>query len=229
MMRYRRNRATTMEPNGASGQTLLQQQQAVQGGQGQNPQAFNKMWTGEMNNNNGANLAPNGANWAVYQNNNKMPQQQQQLQQQQSQHPSLRKSGTASSAGTNGVPVAGWPQQGYANDRPKSAGISSTASGANNNNGLIASLTGAGRPSSSNNTMSATNWNNPNNGNANPNAVGINTANTNTLSYGSLKNRFLTGATKPVSNVPTNLNNNNNGGAVSAGSSKSSKLFTLAR
>jgi len=244
MMRYRRNNSRT--------NTNEQQQQSQQASSSQlfnNNNSNNKNWTHDGQGsaamaaqNNTTSASP----WALYQN---QQQQQQQgngsnsnanmaakISAQQQQHPALRKSGTASSQGT----ASNWPQQGFSNDRPKSAGISSTASGAPTGGGLIASLTGAGRPSSSTPVMTSNNnWNTNNNNNnaAVNNAAALNTsANTNTLSYGSLKNRFLSGATKNNASSSGNNNgvgvigsNTNNVAPVSSTSTKSSKLFTLSR
>ena len=95
-----------------------------------------------------------------------------------------------------GQPTAGWSAPFNANDRPKSAGISSTATGGNS--GLIASLTGAGRPSSSTQPVSNSNWNATGGNGPQNNTTNNNNTNStgNTLSYGNLKNRFLSGASK---------------------------------
>eukprot|EP01036_Dinobryon_divergens_P026569 gene26569-35237_t len=109
--------------------------------------------------------------WAMYQNsalaggaagakgnaNNQMLQQVQQQQQLQQQQQILRKTGAAPPVQTSQA-AGGW------NDRPKSAGLNSVNNAgfhsANGTGGLIASLTGAGRPSSSTQAMSGSNWNN---------------------------------------------------------------------
>ena len=111
---------------------------------------------------------------------------------------------------------AGWPA--YSGDRPKSAnftgssGAGSGGGGGVGNAGLMASLTGGGRPSSSQQVMgSNTNWGaqqqqqqqqtmlqqqqlQQQQAAAAAQAGGL--SNANTLSYGSLKNRFLSGASK---------------------------------
>lgn len=130
-------------------------------------------------------------------------------------------------------------------DRPKSAnftGGTSNSGGA----GLMTSLTGAGRPSSSAQALgSNTNWSAQQQqqqqqaltaGGGGSNGGGISGTNGNTMSYGSLKNRFLSGATKNNAGAATTTtsgtnhataanSNANNAGATG----KSAKLFSLAR
>ena len=107
----------------------------------------------------------------------------------------------------------GWPA--YASDRPKSANFSGNAGG--NGTGLMASLTGGGRPSSSQQpAMGGTNWSAQQQMQMQATGGG----NSNALSYGSLKNRFLSGPTK--SGAPSSGNSGN-------GAKTSSKLFSLAR
>ena len=146
--------------------------------------------------------------------------------------PQVSSGGSGSNMGNS----AGWPA--YASDRPKSANFTggNTSSGAGSA-GLMASLTGAGRPSSSQQATGGTNWAAQQQQQqqmqqqgqmAGGGAGGAGAANGNTLSYGSLKNRFLSGASK---------NNNGAGTATSSGANPSnngakpapSKLFSLAR
>mmetsp|Transcript_24778 Transcript_24778/g.34044 ORF Transcript_24778/g.34044 Transcript_24778/m.34044 type:complete len:748 (+) Transcript_24778:221-2464(+) len=239
MMRYRRNRASTMEA------PQVQQVQSFNtnwGGQGQPPNmpASNGM---PANTAGGA----NNASWAMYQNsatgavgsgakNSGNNQMLQQVQQQQQQHQILRKAGGAPPVSASAAQVGGWS----ANDRPKSAGLNSVnntagmASSGAGSGGLIASLTGAGRPSSSTQPMSGSsnNWNSAGQSNlpANPNLTSnIGSSNTNTLTYGSLKNRFLSGsASKTNAAVGGTAAGGAMGAAGSSTSKSSSKLFSLA-
>jgi hypothetical protein len=126
----------------------------------------------------------------------------------------------------------GWPA--YASDRPKSANFTGSNAGSNGS-GLMASLTGGGRPSSSQQpAMAGTNWAVQQQQQQQQQQMqaggGIGAANANTLSYGSLKNRFLSGTTpapKPGAMAPAPapaaapMNGN--------GAKPSSKLFSLAR
>lgn len=136
-------------------------------------------------------------------------------------------------SGSNMGHSAGWPA--YASDRPKSANFSggNGSSGGAGSAGLMASLTGAGRPSSSQQAVGGgTNWaaQQQQQQMMQQHAMsggGAGAGNANTLSYGSLKNRFLSGASK---------NNNGAGTATSSGTNPSngakpaaSKLFSLAR
>lgn len=126
----------------------------------------------------------------------------------------------------------GWPA--YASDRPKSANFTGSNAGSSGGSGLMASLTGGGRPSSSQQpAMAGTNWaaqQQQQQQQMQAGGAGIGAANANTLSYGSLKNRFLSGTTaaKPGAMAPApapaaaqNMNGN--------GAKPSSKLFSLAR
>ncbi len=142
----------------------------------------------------------------------------------------------------------GWPGFGGAdpnaagaNSRPKSAGITGTTG---NGGGLMSSLTGAGRPSSSTqlNGGGANNWG-PVGGAAPQQAQQQGMAgaqsNANTLSYGSLKNRFLSGSSgatsakvngaAPTSSAAPMGSAAGSSGAAGANKSSSSKLFSLAR
>lgn len=112
--------------------------------------------------------------------------------------------------------------------RPKSAGITGTTG----NGGLMSSLTGAGRPSSSTQMNNSNGWSAQQQGipQQQQQMAGAQ-SNSNTLSYGSLKNRFLSGSSgsgkatgvQQSSAVPSN------GVSNGAGKSSSSKLFSLAR
>lgn len=122
--------------------------------------------------------------------------------------------------------------------RPKSANFNAGQPTATSNS-LMASLTGAGRPSSSvqpSQVPLSSNWSSQQQQQQSQSGqqqqqLSINN-NSNTLSYGSLKNRFLSG-TGGKSNMPSSSSNNNVGGAsaaaAGAGSKSSSKLFSLAR
>lgn len=136
----------------------------------------------------------------------------------------------------------GWP--GFSsgldanNSRPKSAGITGTSGG-----GLMSSLTGAGRPSSSTQQQQMSNGAGVSSGNWGPvsgvtpqqqqqmqqQQQGMAAQNSNTLSYGSLKNRFLSGSSGSakatgVAPVSSSAAPNN-----SASNANKSKLFSLAR
>lgn len=123
------------------------------------------------------------------------------------------------------------------NSRPKSAGITGTTGG-----GLMSSLTGVGRPSSGVNggggVPQSSGWG----------AMGggvpqqqlpqqqqqMAAQSANTLSYGSLKNRFLSGSTgsgKAAGVAPVSSNPAPNNGAAASGANPAnkSKLFSLAR
>jgi len=228
MMRYRRNRASTLEPaTGGAPMGQPQQQQPVYSGQ---PYAQ----TPQVQGTNLSNTNPNSG-WATYQAGAKpvavgsLPQQQMPIQ-----SSTLRKAGTPSTMQTTQQGM-GWPgfSSGVdANSRPKSAGITGTTGG-----GLMSSLTGAGRPSSStqmnNGGVPNSQW-----GGAVPQPQqiqqqqqqGMAVQSANTLSYGSLKNRFLSGSTgsakatgvAPVTAAPTN-------NVPVSNPANKSKLFSLAR
>lgn len=229
MMRYRRNRASTIET--PQGQQV--------NSQGSGILASNQ---NSIPSNGAGGVAANNAQWAMYQNsamagvaagakgnaNNQMLQQVQQQQQQQQQL--LRKSGAAPPVQTSQA-AGGW------NDRPKSAGLNSVnntgAPSGNGAGGLIASLTGAGRPSSSTQAMSSSsNWSSGQGnvaGSSTANiAGGIGSSNTNTLSYGSLKNRFLSGSAAPKNAAGAGAAQPNTTSANAGAKSSSSKLFSLA-
>lgn len=89
----------------------------------------------------------------------------------------------------------------------------------------MASLTGGGRPSSSNTGFAGAQWGSQNGG-AQQQAGGA--GQNNALSYGSLKTRFLSGSTngKPTQSSGTGAPAVGGG---SSGSGKQSKLFSLAR
>jgi hypothetical protein len=152
-------------------------------------------------------------------------------------------------APTTGAPGGGWSP--FTSDRPKSAVATPSASGqvgmggggGMQSGGIVSALTG-GRPATSsqgmNNNMNpqmtqqagaggGAQWNSQSAaaGNNNPAMA----ANSNTLSYGSLKNRFLSGTTKttPTASaapVSSSAANPNVGNQAQAGKSK---LFSLAR
>lgn len=98
----------------------------------------------------------------------------------------------------------------------------------------MTSLTGAGRPSSSQQqAMGATNWaaqqqQQQQLAQAQQGAQGGLGANSNTLSYGSLKNRFLSGASKN-NGAPAAANGAPHASSGASGKGGSSKLFSLAR
>ncbi len=102
----------------------------------------------------------------------------------------------------------------------------------------MSSLTGS-RPSSSTQPVPSSStagsgsgqWGAPSSGNpgSNGGGMGVPSSNTNSLSYGSLKNRFLSGTTKTA--TPTAAASGTNGAAApsAAANSGKSKLFSLAR
>jgi len=225
MMRYRRNRASTMEAaaNGNGGP-----QNPAPGPQIP-PQQLLPSSIGY-----GAGASASGAPWtAMYQGNT-----------------SMKPSGATPGVGSNGLmgaPTGGGPSNsarggsggppsnwgisygsnaGTASDgRPKSANFNAGQPTAATNS-LMASLTGAGRPSSSvQPNQVSTNWSSQQQQQSGQQQLSINN-NSNTLSYGSLKNRFLSGTGK--SNVPSS-SNNVGASAAGGGSKSSSKLFSLAR
>jgi len=185
MMRYRRNRASTLEGGqGVPAQGAPQQQQLPSQGIGY-----------------GVGAGSSGAPWAMYQQNSG-----------QKQVPT-------------GVPMqAGWSQQGGAQagyataDRPKSANF--TGGGSNpitsSAGGLMASLTGAGRPSSSNMgaAQAGTGW-----------GASVGMAGAQQQAVG--QNRFLSGASKNNNGAATATSSGANHSATSAKSG--AKLFSLAR
>lgn len=242
MMRYRRNRASTMEggaqnhpssSNPAGSQMPQQQQQQQQ----LLPSSIGY----------GAGASANGAPWtAMYQGS-----------------AGMKASGTASGvgggAGSSGLlgaaaaggrgggnggggPPSNWGISYGSNavtasdGRPKSANFNAGQPTAAASNSLMASLTGAGRPSSSvqpSQVPLSTNWSSQQQqqSQSGQQQLSINN-NSNTLSYGSLKNRFLSG-TGGKSNMPSQSSNNNVGASAAAGAGagnkSSSKLFSLAR
>ena len=125
----------------------------------------------------------------------------------------------ATSAAAGGA--ANWPSFG---DRPKSANVVAQ-SGA----GMNSSIPNNNRPTSSTPVVSsaAGQWN------SGPSSANLTTNTTaNSLSYGSLKNRFLSGTTTSksggVAGVAAVSNSNTAGPSANPNSSKS-KLFSLAR
>jgi hypothetical protein len=119
----------------------------------------------------------------------------------------------------------GW--SGYPSDRPKSANFTGSSGAGANNAGLMASLTGGGRPSSSQQQPALSSWGAQQQQMQAGAGAGIGAANANTLSYGSLKNRFLSGNPKPVSAAPQPAPIASNMGGN--GAKPNSKLFSLAR
>ena len=122
------------------------------------------------------------------------------------------------------------------NSRPKSAGITGTTGG-----GLMSSLTGVGRPSSGVNGGSgampqSSGWGAMGGGVPQsqqlPQQQQMAAQSANTLSYGSLKNRFLSGTSgsaKASGVAPVASNPAPNNGAAAANPATKSKLFSLAR
>ena len=225
MMRYRRNRASTME--GAANATSGSQNPAP--GPQIPPQQLLPSSIGY-----GAGASASGAPWtAMYQGNSGMKPAgtpgvgSNVLMGAPSGGPTRGGNGPPSnwgiSYGSNAVTAS--------DGRPKSANFNAgqpTTTG----NSLMASLTGAGRPSSSvqaNQVPLTTNWSAQQQSQSAQQqlSMGINNNNSNTLSYGSLKNRFLSGTSK--SNVPSSSNNNVGASAAGGGNKSSSKLFSLAR
>ena len=243
MMRYRRNRASTMEAGGGAqnhpsssnptGSQMPQQQQQQQ----LLPSSIGY----------GAGASASGAPWtAMYQGS-----------------AGMKASGAASGGGGGGSsgllgaaaaggrggggggggPPSNWGISYGSNavtasdGRPKSANFNAGQPTAAASNSLMASLTGAGRPSSSvqpSQVPLSTNWSSQQQqqqSQSGQQQLSINN-NSNTLSYGSLKNRFLSG-TGGKSNMPSQSSNNNVGASAAAGAGagnkSSSKLFSLAR
>lgn len=104
--------------------------------------------------------------------------------------------------------------------------------------GIISSLTGS-RPSSSTQPVPSSStagsgsgqWGAPGTAN-NTNGGGLGgvaSSNANSLSYGSLKNRFLSGSTKNTAPAPAATSGAGAAPASSAANSGKSKLFSLAR
>jgi hypothetical protein len=152
-------------------------------------------------------------------------------------------------APTTGAAGGGWSP--FTSDRPKSAVATPSASGqvgmggggmqSSGPGGIVSALTG-GRPATSSQGMNmnpqgggmaqpggGAQWNSQSAAAANNNPAMA--ANSNTLSYGSLKNRFLSGTTKttPTASaapVSSSAANPNVGNQAQAGKSK---LFSLAR
>lgn len=129
----------------------------------------------------------------------------------------------------------GWPSFQSSNDRPKSATATSNT-GNNHGNGaqgniLMTSLTGGGRPTSSNQmTGGMNNWGaqaHTGGDKAHTGRDAGSAANSNAYSYGSLKNRFLSAG---GTNSKAGYQSNHGTSTQRHGSSnKSSKLFSLAR
>lgn len=158
----------------------------------------------------GANAGNNGgAPWAMYQNNGKPV-------------------GNMPAANGSNLNNNGWPA--YASDRPKSANFTGSSTNNAGSGGLMTSLTGQGRPSSSQQATGNTNWAAQQQAHAQAQAQ-QNSANSNTLSYGSLKNRFLSGASKNNGVGTGTASGAPQSGAGGATGSRggSSKLFSLAR
>ncbi len=163
-------------------------------------------------------------------------------------------------APSSAVPSIGWPNFSGNNgsggvvssaDRPKSAGIAGAPpiTGSSSGGGLMASLTGAGRPSSSTPAAnhSGSQWG------AGVSATGVTQQQptnmggaaqpSNTISpYGSLKNRFLSGSTankqsgaqqvpvqQPQQQSQQGMTAQMSGGGSANGTGSKSKLFSLAR
>jgi hypothetical protein len=192
----------------------------------------NANWSAQPGGANPNNVPPGGANWATgyaQQSKNQLPVNHQGAAMQQPFQQGVQLQSVNSRKSTGGTPnpgtSMGWPT--FQTDRPKSATATSN-SGNNNGNGaqgniLMTSLTGGGRPTSSNQMVGAgiNNWGTHKQGDA-----GSGTGNSNAYSYGSLKNRFLSGGgsnSKAGSQGQTNARHNGNV------SNKSSKLFSLAR
>lgn len=120
------------------------------------------------------------------------------------------------------------------NSRPKSAGITGTTGG-----GLMSSLTGVGRPSSgvSGGVPQSSGWGAMGGGVPQQQQLPqqqqqMAAQSANTLSYGSLKNRFLSGSTgsgKAAGVAPVSSGQAPNGAAAAAANPAKSKLFSLAR
>ena len=128
----------------------------------------------------------------------------------------------------------GWPA--YATDRPKSANFTGSSNNNTGSGGLMTSLTGQGRPSSSQQVTGNTNWaaqQQQQQAHAQAQAQQNSANNSNTLSYGSLKNRFLSGASKNNNGTGSGAAGvaNHSGAGNGTGSSRGggSKLFSLAR
>ena len=237
MMRYRRNRASTLE--GATQQAAPNS--SIPSSNYQNvPGANNKgNWSG-----NPTDLSAGGNTpWAVYQNgagskpaSSQIPAQSAMMGAQSS---SVRKTNAmpSTTAGAVNTQSSGWSSA-FTGDRPKSANVMGPTSGGiisqNSGGGIMASLTGS-RPSSSTQPIPAGGNVMQNSGSgqwgsspaANANSAGLNSAtNSNTLSYGSLKNRFLSGSSNKNTSVPATAATNQNTATASSGKSK---LFSLAR
>jgi serine/threonine protein kinase len=230
LMRYRRNRASTFDSKPptqppqqqegqqgsqqwSSGQGAPQQTQLLTGGQGWSSGGYG---TSQQQSQLKSNQLPS---------NYLQQQQQQQLQQQAT---SVRKAMSNMNYAPNGnAPNGNW-QTFQQSDRPRSAtGVPSGNS--QNSNLLMTSLTGGGRPTSTNQAAGG----NINNWSAHGSKGNAQETNSNTYSYGSLKNTILTngkGGAKAGTNkvntgtAPNPYNNRNNG---STGKT-SSKLFSLA-
>ena len=247
MMRYRRNRASTMEgaanSNGGAhpaGSQMLPQQQHQQQllpssiGYGAGASASGAPWTAMYQGGNSAMKTTSGAVSGVGASSGLMGAA------------ASGGRGVGGSGNGGGGPPSNWGISYGSNavnanndGRPKSANFNAGQPTATSNS-LMASLTGAGRPSSSvqpSQVPLSTNWSSQQqqqqsqSGQQQQQQLSINN-NSNTLSYGSLKNRFLSG-TGGKSNMPSSSSNNNVGGAsaaaAGAGSKSSSKLFSLAR
>ncbi len=134
----------------------------------------------------------------------------------------------------------GWSSA-FTGDRPKSA--TNVAGGGSGvmapSGGMMSSLTGS-RPSSSTQPVPSSStagsgsgqWGAPSGGNPGNNGggMGVASSNTNSLSYGSLKNRFLSGTTKTATPTGAAAAGTNGAAAPSAAAnSGKSKLFSLAR
>lgn len=249
MMRYRRNRASTMEAGGGGGAQNHPSSSNPAGSQMPQQQQQQQLLPSSIGY--GAGASASGAPWtAMYQGS-----------------AGMKASGAASGVGVGGGssgllgaaaaggrggggsgvggggPPSNWGISYGSNavtasdGRPKSANFNAGQPTAAASNSLMASLTGAGRPSSSvqpSQVPLSTNWSSQQQqqqqSQSGQQQLSINN-NSNTLSYGSLKNRFLSG-TGGKSNMPSSSNNNVGASAAAgagAGNKSSSKLFSLAR
>jgi len=243
MMRYRRNRASTMEGGGGGAQNHPSSSNPT-GSQMPQQQQQQQLLPSSIGY--GAGASASGAPWtAMYQGSAGMKA-------------SGATSGVggggssgllgAAAAGGRGGGGGGGPPSNWgisygsnavtaSDGRPKSANFNAGQPTAAASNSLMASLTGAGRPSSSvqpSQVPLSTNWSSQQQqqqSQSGQQQLSINN-NSNTLSYGSLKNRFLSG-TGGKSNMPSQSSNNNVGASAAAGAGagnkSSSKLFSLAR
>lgn len=226
-MRYRRTRATTLENAGnpaANGAVSAQSSYVMNNWNTDGNQSASNSWLHPQNNSAGK-TAPSvpqivnqSRNVSLFSSPTRNIADEQIFQ-----------SGVASPAAANGAGTTSWPTFG---DRPKSANVIAQSA-----SGITSSVPSNNRPTSSAPAVSATaaaagQWNaTPSTTNLAANAA------TNSLSYGSLKNRFLSGTSKTSTSGTTGAGGMNAGvaatsttntAATNANSSKS-KLFSLAR